>query len=307
MSAPETRILLIEDNPGDVRLIQSMLEQACGATVQIETAGRLAVGLARLAQGGIDVVLLDLGLPDSTGLETVQMTQACAPLIPIVVLTCCEDEGLGARSVLAGAQDYLVKGATDGALLWRSIRYAMGRHALMDQGRHQSFIDQVTGLYNLRGFFTLASRELKLAERRNESMTLVVAAPLGFNEIMLAFGPQRAYALLAQAADILRQTYRETDIFARTGAGELAVLAIGAHPDVAPTLITRFRKEAKSGGATEASPNKLLLHTGVCVWEPKNPVPIGDLLAKARQAMKPGLMPPPKTGWPDPAPAPPET
>jgi len=304
MSATQTHVLLIEDNPGDVRLIRDMLQQMNATHVQVEAADRLSTGLARLSQGGIDVVLLDLGLPDSAGLKTVELACACAPHVPIIVLTYCDDEVLGANAVLAGAQDYLVKGTVDSALLWRSMRYAMGRQALQDQGRHQSFIDRVTGLYNLRGFITLASRELKLAQRRNELLTLVVTCPLGFNEIMLAFGPQRAYSILAEAANVLRETYRETDILARTGTGELAVLAIGTPAEHVPSLITRFRKEAKHDNATDARPHKLLLHTGVCVWDPQSPIPIDELFAKAREAMAPGFMPPSMTGWPNPPPPP---
>jgi len=132
-------ILLIEDNPGDVRLIREMLEGAQGleahrvwrggdgAAVGLEVAGTLSAGLERLDEGGIDLVLLDLGLPDSQGTATAEELLARAPDVPVVVLTCLDDEETGMEIVHMGAQDYLVKGETDPVLLYRTIRYAIER------------------------------------------------------------------------------------------------------------------------------------------------------------------------------------
>ncbi len=120
-------ILLVEDNIGDNRLIREMLSEASGVTFYLKCADRLQAGLEQLNEGGIDVVLLDLGLPDSQGLETLSKTYAQAPKIPIVVLTGINDELLGTQAVNRGAQDYLMKGQVDGNLLVRALRYAIER------------------------------------------------------------------------------------------------------------------------------------------------------------------------------------
>ena len=104
------KTLLVEDNPGDSRLIREMLAEARGVTFNLEYADRLQTGLEHLREGGIDVILLDLGLPDSQGLETLSKTYAQAPEVPIVVLTGLDDEMLGVQAVNKGAQDYLIKG-----------------------------------------------------------------------------------------------------------------------------------------------------------------------------------------------------
>jgi signal transduction histidine kinase len=121
------KALLIEDNIGDSRLIREMLSEAKGVSFDLKYADRLQAGLAQLGQGGTDVVLLDLGLPDSQGLETLAKTYSRAPEVPIVVLTGLDDDTLGVQAVNRGAQDYLKKGQVDGELLMRTIRYAIER------------------------------------------------------------------------------------------------------------------------------------------------------------------------------------
>ncbi len=120
-------ILLIEDNPGDARLIREMLGETKGAPFELVHADRLAAGLARLAAGGFNVILLDLSLPDSNGPDTLIRVHTHAADAPIVVLTGLDDEALGIRLMHEGAQDYLVKGQIDGNLLVRAIRYAIER------------------------------------------------------------------------------------------------------------------------------------------------------------------------------------
>ena len=126
---PDTpiKILLIEDNPGDARLIREMLADARGEGFAIEWVSRLSEGLERLGRGELDLVLLDLDLPDSKGLDTFIKAQAQAPQVPFVVLTGLADETLALTAVRKGAQDYLFKDETDPHLLLRAIRYATER------------------------------------------------------------------------------------------------------------------------------------------------------------------------------------
>jgi len=120
-------VLLIEDNPGDARLIRAYLAEAEGLRVALEYAQRLSEGLRLLASTETDAILLDLGLPDSEGIETFLGVHAEAPGVPIVVLSGLEDEELAVKAVHAGAQDYLVKAQVDRNVLKRSLRYAIER------------------------------------------------------------------------------------------------------------------------------------------------------------------------------------
>ena len=121
------RVLLVEDNPGDARLLQESLSEAGDGAFELIHAGRLSEGLEYLCGSEFDIVLLDLSLPDSQGLETFSTTQATAPQVAIVVLTGLADDVLAAAALREGAQDYLVKGQVDPNLLARSIRYTAQR------------------------------------------------------------------------------------------------------------------------------------------------------------------------------------
>jgi DNA-binding NarL/FixJ family response regulator len=120
-----TRILLIEDNPADARLLRKMLAEARRFPFDLQQADRLSAGLERLAGDDIDIVLLDLSLPDSEGLDTFTQTLAQAPHTPIVVLSGLDDAKIAFEAVRAGAQDYLTKAEVDGNLLVRTIHYAI--------------------------------------------------------------------------------------------------------------------------------------------------------------------------------------
>ena len=133
------RVLLVEDNPADVDLIQEALDDGAldpafaGGSLRLEQVDRLATALQRLAQGEIDVVLLDLSLPDSQGFGTFARLVRAAPRTPIVVLSGLDDEAMAIRAVREGAQDYLVKGQADGKTLTRSIHYAVERKRAEDE------------------------------------------------------------------------------------------------------------------------------------------------------------------------------
>ncbi|MBN1813542.1 MAG: GAF domain-containing protein [Anaerolineae bacterium] len=122
-----TKILLIEDNPADARLLRKMLAEARRFPFDLQQADRLSTGLERLVSHDIDIILLDLSLPDSEGLDTFTQTLAHAPQTPIVVLSGLDDAEIALEAVRAGAQDYLTKAEVDGNLLARTIHYAIER------------------------------------------------------------------------------------------------------------------------------------------------------------------------------------
>jgi diguanylate cyclase (GGDEF)-like protein/PAS domain S-box-containing protein len=127
-------VLLVEDNPGDARLLREMFREQCPPETELIHLATMAEAEACLRERPVDIVLLDLGLPDARGLETVRRARTAAPHVPLVVLTGMDDESLAAQALQEGAQDYLVKGQSDtydsSRWLPRALRYAVERKVL---------------------------------------------------------------------------------------------------------------------------------------------------------------------------------
>jgi serine phosphatase RsbU (regulator of sigma subunit) len=134
-----TALLLVEDDEGDALLVSDQLEQSLPHSTLLY-ARTLAETLPMLGTG-IDCVLLDLQLPDASGLGAVEEVRSRSPSIPLIVLTGLDDEAAGVAAVSAGAQDYLVKGKVDGDVLARAIRYAIGRRRA-DEAERQLLLAQ---------------------------------------------------------------------------------------------------------------------------------------------------------------------
>ena len=141
------RILIVEDNPADADLIRDMLAQPDSLHFEAESVQRLSGALAWLERKDVDLVLMDLGLPDSQGLPTFHALRKAAPNIPVIVLSGNDDQELAIAAVRDGAQDYLVKGRFGGDLLVRAARYAMEREHLIRELREAvARIKTLTGL-----------------------------------------------------------------------------------------------------------------------------------------------------------------
>ncbi|HAE34858.1 MAG TPA: hypothetical protein DCG22_03630 [Bacteroidetes bacterium] len=126
----QVRILLVEDNPADQRLVEIYLQESTMLDSAVTKVGELRKGLLKLEEGDFDVVLLDLTLPDSSGFTTIQTMLEDFPEQTVIVMTGLEDEVVALNSVKAGAQDFIVKGQFDSNLLSRTITYAIERHQL---------------------------------------------------------------------------------------------------------------------------------------------------------------------------------
>jgi signal transduction histidine kinase len=124
------RILLVEDSPGDARLLRETLREAGSLHWELSHAERLSDAVDAVRRDAVDVVLLDLSLPDAHGLDTLARMEEAAPSVPVIVLTGLADETIAVQAVQAGAQDYLVKGTVEGDTLARAIRYAIQRKRL---------------------------------------------------------------------------------------------------------------------------------------------------------------------------------
>jgi diguanylate cyclase (GGDEF)-like protein len=217
------RVLLIEDNAGDARLIREMIAEEPGAAFEIECAERLAQALERLSAGGIGLVLLDLSLPDSLGLETFAKVYVHSPDVPIIVLTGNDDNNLALAAVKRGAQDYLVKGRLDRELLLRSMQYAIERKRYQLQLEHQANYDALTGLPN-RTLLNDRLRQSVYGQRLRRAVAVVVIDLDHFKFVNSSLGHATGDRLLKAMAERLRGMLRDGDTVARLGGDEFVLI-----------------------------------------------------------------------------------
>jgi diguanylate cyclase (GGDEF)-like protein/PAS domain S-box-containing protein len=123
-------LLLVEDNPGDARLLREMFDEQGSHKTELTHVERVSDAEKHLSEREVDIVLLDLGLPDAQGVGAVRRVRAAAPRVPLVVLTGLDDESMATQALQEGAQDYLIKGQIDARGLLRALRYAIERKSM---------------------------------------------------------------------------------------------------------------------------------------------------------------------------------
>ncbi len=224
MSGTSLTILLVEDNPGDIRLVRELLAADQSESFTLVTADRQETALAILDNHDITAILLDIELPDSSGLNTLLKIHANAPGIPIVVLSSIADEGLAVRSVQQGAQDFLVKGYVDAHQLTRSLRYAIERKRTEERLNHLAHYDSLTGLSNRKHFYDTLKNSIALARRHETKLALLLLDLNGFKSINDTLGHYVGDLLLQGVALRLRECMRETDCVARVGGDEFTLI-----------------------------------------------------------------------------------
>ena len=285
MEKPAVRVLLVEDNPGDARLIEVALAEARWTRFELERVDTLAAALGRASQGGIDVMLLDLSLPDAHGMQTVRQAYAHAREIPIVVLTGLDDDEMAFQAVNEGAQDFLVKGRADTELLDRSIRYAIERHRALEQVRQLAVVDELTGLNNRRGFLILFEHHRELAVRKQVPLTLVFIDLDGMKQINDTYGHPEGDRALIEMARLLTTTFRKSDVIARLGGDEFCVLLTEGSEQGGEVAINRLIANVESEMASENRTYRFSLSLGIGRYDPNDPVPVDILIQRADHAM----------------------
>lgn len=218
-------VLLIEDNPGDARLVQRMLARAPGHDYEMFHVKRLEDALSSLEAQPFQLVLVDLSLPDARGMDSVTRLQAMVPSVPIIVMSGLSDEELAVHAVQIGAQDYLVKGEVDARALHRAIRYAVQRKATEERLAQLAHYDQLTGLANRTTFREHARRALARARRHPGTLPAIFMLDLDrFKAVNDTLGHDTGDSLLVRVGERLTSAVRRSDTVARLGGDEFAVL-----------------------------------------------------------------------------------
>jgi diguanylate cyclase (GGDEF)-like protein len=230
LTKPIIHVLLIEDNPADALLLREAVWEDALASFKFTVAENLKSGLDFLRQNHVDVVLLDLGLPDSQGLQSFEAVNGAFPEKPVVVLSGTADQTLALEAVQLGAQDYLVKGPTGWEIASRAMRYAIERKRMEERLHHMATHDALTGLPNRTLFHDRLTHAIELSRRlssgKNEKWELAIML-LDLDNFKSAndtYGHPQGDLLLQAVTDQLRDCVRESDTVARMGGDEFTLI-----------------------------------------------------------------------------------
>ena len=225
-------VLLLEDNPGDARLLREMLNEQGSLNTQVTHLECMSDAEKHLAEHAVDIILLDLGLPDAQGIGAVQRAHAAAPHVPLVVLTGLDDESLAAEALQQGAQDYLIKGQIETRGLLRALRYAVERK-IMDEAlamaremAHSAEHDFLTGLPNRMLLNDRVGQAIALAKRHVKKVAVLFLDLDGFKHINDSLGHPTGDKLLQSIAKRLVDCIRGSDSVSRQGGDEFVVLLL---------------------------------------------------------------------------------
>jgi diguanylate cyclase (GGDEF)-like protein len=278
------RILLVEDNPGDAVIVRELLGESDHA-FDLTTVTRIRDCMRLIDDKLVDMILLDLTLPDSEGLQGLNRLRAQAPEIPIIILTGLSDIDTAERAVRSGAQDYLIKGHLEGNLLNHAVRFAQLRHAFRTELEELSLRDPLTGLYNRRGFRLLADQSLRLAQRNSRDSVLLLADMNDLKDINDTHGHAQGDLALQAAARAFMAALRDSDIVARLGGDEFVALAVEAHPPGVDSLMHRLHEKLKLEGDGLDMSMPFSLSIGVATFNPQEAPSLNDLIVAADRNM----------------------
>jgi len=285
------RLLLVGDDPRDALAIREALAQTGGGDYRLEHAEGLSRGLDRVRTDPPDVLLLPLG-PEGDGLAPLVQVRRKAPDVPIVVLVRPGDEELAQLAVKEGAHDWLTRARPDGELLQRAVRYAMERAHLTkelatarEQLNRLSLRDELTGLYNRRGFSVLAEQQMRLARRWDTGLLLLVLDVDGLDSINNRLGRAAGDRVLAETGQLLRESFRDSDIKARIGGDEFVVLMNGAAEGTCEVIDLRLTQNIERLNAGSDRPCPLSLSGGVAKWDPASGNGVAEVLDTAEHLM----------------------
>lgn len=272
------RVLLIESVAEDVLFLRDVLTEigeggfwSTWVNMEILQANSWSDAAALLSEESVDLILLDLDVLDSQGIETFRRAQRAAQDIPMVLLVGRCEEGLGVRLVRDGAQDFLVKKQIDCAPLAHAMQNAIERHRVLTAARVASTHDPLTGLANRAGFLATAHRDSMLAEKLGRRLMIMVAEPENLGEITSVYGEQRQDLALVEAADHLRNLAGPVHFLGRIEETRFALSIFDTLAE--PVEAARQR--------IEESTQPLRIRTGSAIYVANHPIGVDALLEEA--------------------------
>lgn len=255
------RILLVGETR-DACQVRGILDEEVSAQFHIAHVANLELAAERLSSDPADVLLLELGARDRRDSAYVQAARAAAPDTPLVILADQADEPLALEALRQGVQDFLPREHLDRTVLVRALRYSIERHRLHKNLQNLSLLDDLTGLYNRRGFLALAEQHLRMIQRKGAALLVY----LDLDDLKLindSHGHLEGNRALIVTANVLRACFRQSDILARLGGDEFCVLMTDAGQDSAHQVRKRLQQRADFINALSSWKFRLSLSVGI--------------------------------------------
>lgn len=277
--------LLVEDSLIDEKIITKMLSSSKDPIVNVSVCQTLQTAFLYLSEHPIDLVFLDLSLPDSYGIDTYINLKHHFPDIPVIILTGMENENASIKAIQHGAQDYLIKKEITSSLLVRSMRYAIERFRLMQEMKRLSLKDDLTGLLNRRGFQILGDQLIKTAQRTRKQLFVAFSDLDGLKAINDEYGHDDGDRALVLMGQVLRKVLRDSDLVARWGGDEFVALGLFEDTDTPLGLSERIRQSFDALNATLDLPFRLDFSTGFAVSQADQFVDLEKMIETADSRM----------------------
>ena len=280
------KLLIVDDDKTDRLFIKRELLKIDKSIVFYEAASAESA-LELINEHVFDCITLDYHLPDLNGLEILMQIEE---IVPIIMITGDDSETLGLQSVKSGAQDYLQKTYLKGDQIYRSICFSIERNRLLTAKRDMAFRDELTKLYNRRGFLHYTKKRLKFFKNINRinCTTQVLFIDIdNFKKINDTFGHKMGDQILIDVADILIDSFREADIICRLGGDEFAVLLTRNSSEFGPcSILERLENNIKKKNDTFAAPGiELSMSYGSAIHNNTPESTIESLLTHADKEM----------------------
>ncbi len=242
------RVLVVEDNPGDLGLVRAALEESTEASFEVDNVASVKSCRRSLETGHYDILLLDYSLPGETGLDFLRSIKGKKHIPPVIMLTGQGDELIAKESILSGALDYCAKGRITSDSLTRAILEALEKAELEAEEQRQreeadkrAITDPLTGLNNRHYLAEMLEKECRRAKRYGSPLSCLMVDLDGFKEINDKYGHLEGDSVLRQVAIAVANSVREIDIAARYGGDEFCILAPETGLDGAMQLGERLR------------------------------------------------------------------
>ena len=276
-------ILLIENDADDILFLTTLLNklQAKDIELQLQVASNLEEALKALNGKEYDIIITDLYLPDSQGINTFLEIQKRADVVPIIIVGGGAEGDLVREAIKLGAQDYLPKSDLNVTLLSRIIHHAIERHRLHESLKALSFTDELTGVYNRRGFIALIEQQMSLARRMKKGFYLFLLDLDYLKQINDTYGHLVGDRALIDMAKCLRASFRHHDIIGRIGGDEFAIVAINASMESGESLKHHMLEKVREYNQHIHEPYQLSFSIGRAYYDGIHEITLDELLQEA--------------------------